>query len=88
MLCSAGGKPFNTQQNCTGQLMSELVGGFFLHANNLQSSVLRRCLLGRRKGIRPVKNWVVGCWCGYVWVKVQICIWPSWCHCHSLSLAP
>jgi len=19
---------------------------------------------------------------------VQICIWPSWCHCHSLSLAP
>jgi len=23
-----------------------------------------------------------------VWVGVQICIWPSWCHCHSLSLAP
>jgi len=23
-----------------------------------------------------------------VWVKVQICIWPSWCHCHSLSLVP
>jgi len=23
----------------------------------------------------------------YVWGKVQICIWPSWCHCHSLSLA-
>jgi len=22
-----------------------------------------------------------------VWVKAQICIWPSWCHCHSLSLA-
>jgi len=23
-----------------------------------------------------------------VWSKVQIvCIWPSWCHCHSLSLA-
>jgi len=22
-----------------------------------------------------------------VWVKVQICIWPSWYHCHSLSLA-
>jgi len=19
--------------------------------------------------------------------EVQICIWPSWCHCHSLSLA-
>ena len=23
-----------------------------------------------------------------VWSEVQICIWPSWCHCHSLSLAP
>jgi len=21
-----------------------------------------------------------------VWGKVQICVWPSWCHCHSLSL--
>jgi len=20
--------------------------------------------------------------------EVQICIWPSWCHCHSLSFAP
>ena len=23
-----------------------------------------------------------------VWGELQICIWPSWCHCHSLSLAP
>jgi len=23
-----------------------------------------------------------------VWGEVQICIWLSWCHCHSLSLAP
>ena len=23
-----------------------------------------------------------------VWVKVKICIWPNWCHCHWLSLAP
>jgi len=22
-----------------------------------------------------------------VWNDVQTCIWPSWCHCHSLSLA-
>ena len=29
-------------------------------------SVLWRCWLGGRKGIRPVKNWVVGCWRGYV----------------------
>jgi len=29
-------------------------------------SVLWRCWLGSRKGIRPVKNWVVGCWRGYL----------------------
>ena len=30
----------------------------------LMPSVLWRCWLGGRKGIRPVKNRVVGCWCG------------------------
>ena len=29
-------------------------------------SVLWHCWLGSRKGIRPVKNWVVGCWHGYL----------------------
>ena len=29
-------------------------------------SVLWRCWLGGRKGIRPVKNWVMGCWHGYL----------------------
>ena len=23
----------------------------------------------------------------FVWSEVQTCIWPCWCHCHSLSLA-
>ena len=52
------------------------------------SSVLWCCWLGDRKGIRPVNNWVVGvpAWLS-VWSEVQTCIWPSWCHCHSLSLA-
>jgi len=27
-------------------------------------SVLWRCWLGSRKGIRPVKNWMMGCWHG------------------------
>ena len=48
-------------------------------------SVLWCCWLGGRKGIRPVKNWVLT-WLS-VWSEVQICIWPSWCHCHSLPLA-
>ena len=25
--------------------------------------------------------------CLSVWSELQTCIWPSWCHCHSLSLA-
>jgi len=29
-------------------------------------SVLWHCWLGGRKGILPVKYWVVGCWHGYV----------------------
>jgi len=51
-------------------------------------SVLWRCWLGGRKGIWPVKTerWDLA-WLS-VWGKVQICIWPSWCHCQSLSLAP
>ena len=32
---------------------------------NSMPSVLWHCWLGGRKGIRPVKNWVVGCGLGY-----------------------
>ena len=51
-------------------------------------SVLWRCWLGGRKGIRPVKKLSGGvlAWLS-VWSEVQTCIWPSCCHCHSLSLA-
>ena len=52
------------------------------------TSVLWRCWLGGRKGIWPVKKLSGGvlAWLS-VWSEVQTCIWPSWCHCHSLSLA-
>ena len=50
-------------------------------------SVLWRCWLGGRKGIRPVKNWVVRCWRGYLSGARCRLAWPSWCCCHSLSLA-
>ena len=54
----------------------------------LLPSVLWRCWLGGRKGIRPVKKQSGGvlAWLS-VWSKMQTCIWPNWCHCHSLSLA-
>ena len=55
----------------------------------LLPSVLWRCWLGGRKGIRPVKNLSseVLAWLS-VLSEVQTCIWPSWYHCRSLSLAP
>jgi len=53
-----------------------------------ETSVLWRCWLGGRKGIRPVKKLSGGvlAWLS-VWSEVETCIWPSWYHCHSLSLA-
>ena len=52
-------------------------------------SVLWHRRFGGRKGIRPVKNLSseVLAWLS-VWSDVQTCIWPSWYHCRSLSLAP
>ena len=58
-------------------------------------------LVGRQEGHPACKKWVLGCSRGYlpknlssevlarlsVSSEVQTCIWPSWCHGHSLSLA-
>ena len=39
----------------------------------LATSALWRCWLDGRKGIRPVKNWVVGCWHGYLsWARCRL----------------
>jgi len=38
--------------------------------------------LGYKKLSDGLLAWLYAC------VNVQICIWPSWCHCHSLSLSP
>ena len=37
-----------------------------MYAWRCMPSVLWPCSLGSRKGIRPVKNWVVRCWHGYL----------------------
>ena len=52
-------------------------------------SVLWRCWFGGRKEGHPACKKLSGgvlVWLS-VWSEVQTCIWPSWCHCHSLSLA-
>jgi len=45
-------------------------------------------LVGRQEGHPACKKLSCGvlAWL-FVWSDVQICIWPGWCHCHSLSLA-
>ena len=45
-------------------------------------------LVGRQEGHPACKKQSgrVLAWLS-VWSEVQTCIWPSWCHCHSLSLA-
>jgi len=45
-------------------------------------------LVGWQEGHLARKKLNKRCWRGYVWSEVRICIWPSCCHCHSLSLAP
>jgi len=46
-------------------------------------------LVGRQEGHPACKKLSGGvlAWLS-VWIGVQTCIWPSWCHCHSLTLAP
>ena len=45
-------------------------------------------LVGQQEGHPACKNLSGGvlAWL-FVWSEVHTCIWPSWCHCHSLSLA-
>ena len=61
------------------------IGNTFVGA--LAFSVLT-LLVGRQEGHLACKKQSGGvlAWLS-VWSEVQTCIWPSWCHCHSLSLA-
>jgi len=46
-------------------------------------------LVGRQEG-HPACNKLSGGMLAWlpVWGEVQVCIWPCWCICHSLSFAP
>jgi len=67
-------------------LLSSVISQVSEACSSAWLSVLWRCWLGGRKGIRPVKTK----WCG---AGVVICLergadlHTCWCHCHSLSLA-
>ena len=57
-------------------------------SSSSSSSSTLTLLVGRQEGHPACKKQSGGvlAWLS-VWSEVQICIWPSWCHCHSLSLA-
>ena len=80
LICSAisiNASPSPCQQTHTHALITPIT-----------PSVLWCRWLGDRKGIQPVKKLSGGVlkWLS-VWSEVQTCVKPSWCHCHSLSLA-
>ena len=59
----------------------------FIHPSDASFSALM-LLVGRQEGHPACKKLSGGvlAWLS-VWSEVQTCICPSWCHCHSLSLA-
>jgi len=59
-----------------------------LHITTYPFSALT-LLVGRQEGHPACKKLSGGVlvWLS-VWRAVQTCMWSSWCHCHSLSLAP
>ena len=75
----------------TSDLITEIFGraGFSLQFLDfgLPFSALT-LLVGRQEGHPACKKLSGGvlAWLS-VWSEVQTCIWPSWSHCHSLSLA-
>jgi len=67
---------------------TSVTGWFLVLDNNFTTFMFFDLLVGRQE-VYPVckklSGWVL-VWLS-VWSELQTCIWPSWCHCHSLSLA-
>ena len=60
---------------------------FFLFSFSVSAFSALTLLFGWQEGHMACKNWGwVLAWLS-VWSEVQTCMCPSWCHCHSLSLA-
>jgi len=79
---------FNTKGNVRVLL---IVGGLQI----TKKYIIKYCVLiltllvGRQEGHPACKNLSAGvlAWLS-VWSEVHTCLWPTWCHCYSLSLAP
>jgi len=80
--------PFSIQTSTLSEIncVAEVVGRTSTVASIVNSVTLTK-LVGRQEG-HPAckKSGGVLAWSS-VWSEVQTCIWPSRCHCYSLSLA-
>ena len=59
---------------------------YFVYSRQAFSALM--LLVGRQEGhpaFKKLSGWVLA-WLS-IWSDVQTWIWPSWCHCHSPSLA-
>ena len=65
-----------------------ITSSIYMHSSTYTAFSALTLLVGRQEGHSACKKLSCGvlAWLS-VWSEVQTCIWPSWCHCHSLSLA-
>ena len=60
---------------------------FFVFAYSLVFSALMQSV-GRQEGHQVCKKLSGGVLAWFsVWSEMQTCIWPSYCHCHSLTVS-
>ena len=72
--------------NCSS--MHNISINVYLQGGSTNAFSALTLLAGRQEGHPACKKMSGGmlAWLS-IWSEVQTCIWPSWCHCHSLSLA-
>ena len=58
-----------------------------LHCSTVSAFNTLMLLVGRQEGHPACKKQWWGAGVVICWSEVQTCVWPSWCHFHSLSLA-
>jgi len=75
-----------SQKDCIWAVIESLT---LIHFSWLTTFTALTLLVGQQEGHPTCEKLSGGV---LAWLSVQgkvlICIWPSWCHCHSLSLAP
>jgi len=59
-------------------VFSSLVHLFNIYAYPYGSSSALMLFVWQQEGQMACRNWVMRCW------RANVCIWSSWCHCHSI----